>query len=117
MARGYIVISSSVVYVPFVVPWTAFSSAAFDEDAVLPAASRSTLSNLTASTDAYMQGKLDAEDALWASVASDPSFCGVALRLPYVLGRKDSTHRLAVSRSALGVLAAGSPRPNCAELG
>ena len=107
--HGYVLISSSIVYVPFEVPFAALSARPFSERDVVGPAQRSWLARAIASSDSYMSGKLGAEDALFVHLngtalgaggagtmvgaRQDP--CHIALRLPYVLGRRDSTFRLA----------------------
>ena len=95
LLHGYVLLSSSVAYAPFAVgQW--FRGGPFDEDAVPPAYGRNVVQTSIASADRYMAGKLGAEDALRAHAAADASFCTTVLRLPYVIGERDSTHRLAL---------------------
>ena len=80
-------LSSSVVYAPF----SAFAHSPFGETVVsrpMPPLSRSIASAL----GGYALAKLQHEEDLWKH--SD-RLCATALRLPYVIGRRDTTHRLA----------------------
>ena len=87
----YLLVSSEVVYVPFAVSNALVAQRPFSEDLVRPPQGRTLLQRAVLAADGYMSTKLAQEDALWHSHDS----CATAVRLPFVIGPRDHTHRLA----------------------
>ena len=97
-----ILISSGVVYTPFVVPWRLFSKEPFTEALVLPPEGRSWWQHTVLGFDQYMSGKMGTEDAAFADRSRHEegrnwadAVCTTVVRLPFVIGRRDNTNRLA----------------------
>ena len=85
-AAHYMLISSDAVYWPFV-----SSGQIFTEDMVPTSETRSVAAKALLATKEDARRKLEREDELWSTHHE----CASAYRLPVVIGRRDSTSRLA----------------------
>ena len=87
--KGYLHISSEAVYGPVL----AFRKAPLEESAYVPPHEMSFVHRAIMHADPYLVAKIEQEVALFAHA---DVVCTCALRLPFVIGRRDSTHRLAL---------------------
>lgn len=88
--KGYILISSEAVYAPTL----AFSPAPVKEDAFVLPSAMNWFQKVVANADTYIATKI-AQEASLAALGETQEMCVVTLRLPFVVGRRDLTHRLA----------------------
>jgi nucleoside-diphosphate-sugar epimerase len=88
--KGYLHISSEAVYGP-VVP---FVRAPLKEYAYVKPHKMNWISDKIMRTDPYLVAKIEQEEVLF-QYSTWKQMCATALRLPFVIGRRDSTHRLA----------------------
>ena len=89
-AKVYMLISSEAVYSPRL----AFAPTPIEEHVFVLPIAMGLIESCIANSDRYIANKIAQEVSLY-NVGKQPDMCVVALRLPFVIGHRDLTYRLA----------------------